>query len=216
MLRLPAAASPLESLACIQASCATVFSSAKDIAALSQVSKGVSSAVGCGQHWRHLLCVHFAPAVEILRGCCTDPGVVSGQHFSKELYVQLQKLKPAPFVLEPRQRLILEIFELRQWDSHVKEFLHHRQAKHLAEKLEIDGAAARVCQRMANSALSLLSLKALMGRAGDMPRLRDLAEVQWDAGAERRLREQVCCLVFRRRKECERMRMSLLEDLHWR
>lgn len=164
-------------------------------------------------HWRTTFdCLASVQAVPI-----PAEVVVSGLADAelKEVFLSLRKALSSPFVLEPRNRLQLEIHELLEWDRHSKRFLQHRCAAVLAEAINDSEVLERLRAEMALPALELVSLQAMMGdgRAPRLPQLQE--EVRWSESAESELRLLMDKRLQQRRTWWQRQREYLLQETEW-
>jgi len=155
-----------------------------------------------------------------------------------ELYGALRCITAAPFVLEPRARLLLEIHELREFDKHQRLFLLKRQAKCMAHALGHSAAEALLQDAMVPEAMELAALQAMLSplttaapvaalapagglgigtspiSPGAQQRLAE-AGVAWNAGVELQLRRLLEQRSKLRRQWWQRQREYLLQDLEW-
>lgn len=132
----------------------------------------------------------------------------------KQAYHQLRRVDAKPFTLDHRSRLLLEIYELQDWDKFQSRFVLQRQAKRLADIIEHDQASTRLREVMATSALELVSLKNMMNDGVSATQLLEQTEVECPSPLEklRRLKEK---RLQQRRQYWQRQREYLLQDLEW-
>eukprot|EP00929_Paragymnodinium_shiwhaense_P003267 TRINITY_DN103710_c0_g1_i1.p1 TRINITY_DN103710_c0_g1~~TRINITY_DN103710_c0_g1_i1.p1 ORF type:complete len:246 (+),score=50.33 TRINITY_DN103710_c0_g1_i1:154-891(+) len=175
--------------------------------------------------WRDLLLHHFQPIFALIAQvsqdgdrCETESPTDLLRRFAaggaKSLYRRLCRITPRPFVLDNRNRLMLEIHELREWDQLQRSFLMKRQARQLADTLELVDVTVKMYEGMQNDALHLFSLMTML--SGDnVPQLEDLHDVAFGQEAEQQLKDIQQRRIQERRKWWQRQREFLLQDLNW-
>jgi len=194
----------------------------EDIMAWARTHSSVQNLLKTEAVWRKLLVTHFRPAFECLhpqQDEATTPDAlavrISDKSSARRVYAGLHKNRSHPFVLDPRARLLLEIHEVREWDTHQKLFSLQRQAVRLAGAMEDPQAVERMRREMVPSALELVSLKAMMGD-GRPPKLEALTEVNWPPSAEGDLRQLMEKRLQQRRRWWQQQREHLLQGIEWR
>lgn len=210
----------IASLGPAQAVAISPFCTLKDITNWAPVHRITFSALEADVVWRTLLVSHFQPVFNCLVGLqesSSPPEKLAAElpgEALKEAYLKLQKtLSECPFALMSRDRLLLEIHELREWDRHRKQFLLKQQTARLAAALGDSEAVERLRVEMAPPALELVSLQTMMGD-GRAIRLSQLQEVQWSQSAEKDLRQLMDKRLQQRRTWWQRQREYLLQDMN--
>lgn len=199
------------------------YCSFEDLSAWAAAHKSLHGLLRTDAVWRKMLVTHFRPAFECLHPHQADDDSLSPESVAeritvpsaREVYGALLKKQSHPFILEARERLLLEIHEVREWDRHQKKFALQRQATRLAEALRDQQAIERMHQDMVPAALELVSLKAMMGD-GRTPKLEALAGVQWPPSAEGELRQLMEKRLQQRRAWWQQQREHLLQGIEWR
>jgi len=192
-----------------------VFCHCTDLAKWSAVNRGVHAAATHDAVWRQMLTAHFASALKHLgESSQLDAVLRRCDRQAHQLYVQLHRVSPAPFVLESRQRLLLEIHELREWDQHEKELILRRQEKIIVDLCELDEDAHQLGKRTAEVAMELMSLMALIGN-GAVPDKAACPEIEFAPSADRDLATILSRRIQKRRQWWQKQREFLLQDLNW-
>mmetsp|Transcript_103927 Transcript_103927/g.171009 ORF Transcript_103927/g.171009 Transcript_103927/m.171009 type:complete len:223 (-) Transcript_103927:122-790(-) len=215
----------LDALGQAQALAIAPFSTWEGITAFASAHRDLHSLFTSPAVCRRILASNFRPAAECLGAVAQE---VSPQEYPtlealwlrvpdkrvKQAYHQLRRVDAKPFTLDHRSRLLLEIYELQDWDKHQSRFTVQRQAKRLADIIEHSQASARLREVMAPSALELVSLKNMMNDGVSATQLLEQTEVECPSPLQelRRLKEK---RLQQRRKYWQRQREYLLQDLEW-
>jgi len=169
--------------------------------------------------WKHMVRSHFQQALEMVGRLSTpveEPETVLAalpEGASRSLYLAMLGTSAECFVLQPRARLTLEIYELVEWDKHHRHIIVLREATALADVLGRRKLAESLREGTAPHVLELVSLQALGN--GKFPKF-PLEEVRWAESADADLVELMSKRLQQRRTWWHRQREFLIEDMTWR